>query len=283
MEKFKFRAFTALMMFWSFILETVSGVILYIVPPGRVANWTDWKLWGLTKHQWAATHTILGYVFLVFALLHIYYNWKAITNYLKRKVKTATKMRVEFSASFLLTVLFTCATLLSIPPFGSIMDFGEKIKNSWEDNQNQPFAPHSELLSFDKFLEEIDISNETALEIFKLNGIKIKDQNMLIKDIAAENKISPAKLYSILESALPSEDTEKVRKITSEKSFSGRGYGWKTIEDIAHEINIPANHVLNILRSKGIDAKKEDVIRNIATKYDKKVIEIVEMLRNKQF
>ena len=269
------------MMFWSFILETVSGVILYIVPPGRVANWTNWKLWGLTKHQWAATHTILGYVFLIFALFHIYLNWKAIKNYLKRKVKAVPKIRKEFTVSLLLTVLFTVATLLSIPPFGTIMDFGEKLKNSWENNQNQPFAPHAELLTFNKFLEEIDISTEKAFKILKDNGIMIKDQNMLIKDIAEHNKISPAKFYSILESALSTEDTEKVRKITSKKSFSGRGYGWKTIEDIAHELNIPINYFLNILKSKGIDAKKEDVIRNIATKYNKKAVEIVEMLRKK--
>ncbi len=47
-KQFKIRAFTAMMMLLSFVLETISGIVLYIVPPGRVANWTNWKIWGLT-------------------------------------------------------------------------------------------------------------------------------------------------------------------------------------------------------------------------------------------
>jgi len=38
----------------SLIVDTLSGVILYIAPPGRVEKWIQWKVWGLTKNQWAA-------------------------------------------------------------------------------------------------------------------------------------------------------------------------------------------------------------------------------------
>jgi len=86
-KKFKFRAFTALIMLWSLIIETVSGVVLYIVPPGRIAHWTNWELWSLNKEGWEAIHTIFGYLFLIFACIHIYYNWKSILNYVRKRLK----------------------------------------------------------------------------------------------------------------------------------------------------------------------------------------------------
>ncbi|MBE0460642.1 MAG: DUF4405 domain-containing protein, partial [Candidatus Aminicenantes bacterium] len=63
----KFRAFISLSILWSFLVEAISGIVLYITPVGRVANWTNWKFLGLTKQNWEAIHTIFGYVFLLFA------------------------------------------------------------------------------------------------------------------------------------------------------------------------------------------------------------------------
>ena len=170
-KTFKVRAFTAMMMLWSFILETVSGIVLYIVPPGRVANWTDWKLWGLTKHGWGAVHTILGYVFLLFAVLHIYYNWKPITNYIRRKVHSGLRMRAEMTVSIVVTLVITVLTVASIPPFSSVMDLGESLKNSWEESENEPFIPHAELLTLQEFSRQVEISLEETLAILKGQGI----------------------------------------------------------------------------------------------------------------
>jgi len=41
-KPFNFRAFTALTIFWSFIIEALSGLVLYTVPSGRVADWSHW-------------------------------------------------------------------------------------------------------------------------------------------------------------------------------------------------------------------------------------------------
>ena len=49
LKKFNFRALTSLTLLWMFLALLVSGVVLYIAPPGRIAHWTDWALLGLTK------------------------------------------------------------------------------------------------------------------------------------------------------------------------------------------------------------------------------------------
>ena len=266
-SKFKFRAFTALIVLWSFILENVTGIVLYIVPPGRIAHWTNWKLWGFTKEQWAALHTIFGYIFLIFAVIHIYYNWKPILNYIKRKVKTGLRMRMELTVSLILTVLVFVATAISIPPFSTVMDFGTKMKNSWEESNQEPFIPHAEEMSLDKLIEQIGISLEEAQLLLEEKGIKVENSGSLVKDIAKDFDTSPVAIYEILEKEPP------------QKKQSGRGYGWKTLENIAQDLSIPLEDIMAFLQSEGIDAQKDEVIRNVAEKNGMTPYELVEKIQ----
>lgn len=265
--KFKFRAFTALIVLWSFIIENLSGVILYIVPPGRIAHWTNWKLWGFTKEQWAALHTIFGYIFLIFAAIHIYYNWKAIMNYIKRKIKAGVRMRMELAVASILTILVFVATAISIPPFSSVMNLGEKFKNSWEESSQEPFIPHAEELSLEELIEQIGISLDEALAILEKERIEVKDTSLQIRDIAKDNNTSPVAIYEVLE------------KDPSKKTPSGKGFGRKTLETLAQEMDIPLVDIFEFLRSEGIETQKNEVIRTIADKLKKTPYELVEMIR----
>ena len=47
----KIRKITSLTALISFIFLVLTSVVLYIVPQGRVAYWSDWHLWGLTKTE----------------------------------------------------------------------------------------------------------------------------------------------------------------------------------------------------------------------------------------
>lgn len=40
----------------SFVMLLLSGAMLFVAPPGRVANWSNWRLLGLTKHDWGGLH-----------------------------------------------------------------------------------------------------------------------------------------------------------------------------------------------------------------------------------
>jgi hypothetical protein len=277
-RKFRFRAFTALMMLWSFVLETVSGVVLYIVPPGRIAHWTNWKLWGYTKEQWAAMHTIFGYVFLIFAVLHIYYNWKPIVNYIRSKLKAGLRMRAELVVSLVITVLVFIATVISLPPFSTVMDIGENFKNSWEESQNEPFVPHAELMRFEEFIEQIGIHEEKALRVLEASGIIVKDRQTLIKEIAEENGVAPSEIHDLLIRSLSDEEKDKLTDAASRQSRGG--FGMKSLEQVASELGLSAKDAIRILESKGIAAKKDDLIRSIATNSGKKPVDIVNFLRD---
>jgi hypothetical protein len=276
-RKFRFRAFTALMMLWSFVLETVSGVILYIVPPGRIAHWTNWKLWGYTKDQWGAMHTIFGYVFLVFAVLHIYYNWKPIVNYIRSKLKAGLRMRTELVVSLVITVLVFIATVISLPPFSTVMDIGEGFKNSWEESKNEPFVPHAELMRFDEFVKTLGIPEDKALQILEASGIAVRDRKALIKEIAENEDVAPSEIHDLLVQSLSKEEKDKLSGAAGSQPRGG--FGAKTLAQVAAELDISAEDAVDVLESKGISAKKDELIRTIATNNGKRPFEIVNILR----
>lgn len=59
------RKITSLTATLSFVLTVVTSIILYIVPHGRVAYWSDWRMWGLNKTQWGDIHINMGLLFLL--------------------------------------------------------------------------------------------------------------------------------------------------------------------------------------------------------------------------
>ena len=103
-KSFSWRVFISFGLFIAVLMMLVSGVILYISPPGRVANWTDWRMIGLTKRGWQNQHVIFGFAFLILSLFHLFFiNWKAFLSYLKSKTNEGLKSPGE-----LLTIISFC-------------------------------------------------------------------------------------------------------------------------------------------------------------------------------
>lgn len=131
-RKFKLRPFVSLFTALSFIHLIFTSIILYIVPPGSFANYTNWKLLGVTKGGWQAQHTIMGFLFVAFAVIHIVLNWKVFINYIRSKVKKAVNRTWELITVVVLVVFISLGTAYSLVPFSSVMNLGDNLSNSWE-------------------------------------------------------------------------------------------------------------------------------------------------------
>ncbi len=83
----KLKKIVSLCALLAFATTLVTSIVLYVVPQGRVAYWADWGLLGLSKEQWGAIHINVGFLFLISLLVHVYYNWKPLTSYLKNKAR----------------------------------------------------------------------------------------------------------------------------------------------------------------------------------------------------
>lgn len=218
-KKFKFRAFVSLTIFWTFIVEALSGLILYTVPPGRIADWAHWEFLGFTKGGWEMIHTIFGYLFLIFVSIHLYKNWKSIVHYIKRKVRRVFQARVELGVSLALVVIVFVGAVFSIPPFRSVMDLGSVIKDTWPENKEQPFLVRAEKLSMDQFLRLLDIPFTQAYKVLRENGVEIKDKKSRVIDVAHQNHTSPSNIYKILKKLIPPQKRINRDRLIRKESF----------------------------------------------------------------
>ncbi len=199
-KKFNWRGWTTFVTVVSFIVDTLSGIILYISPPGRIANWTNWNIWGLTKEEWGAIHTIFGYVLLIIVGIHLYNNWKMFWHYIWSKIRKALNLRREMIGATLLCLFIFLGTLWEIPPFSSTMELGEYFKESWEESKVETPVAHGEILSLKEFAEKTHVPIEQVLSALKSKGYTVKNTELSVGEIAKQNKTSPDKLYEALKS-----------------------------------------------------------------------------------
>ena len=76
--KFQSKGFTSLLLAVALPILGFSGIILYVTPRGRIANWTGWTMLGLGKQGWQAVHINVALLFLIVACIHLYLNWRSV-------------------------------------------------------------------------------------------------------------------------------------------------------------------------------------------------------------
>ncbi len=113
---FDSRAFVAFVVAAAFLVATVTGIVLYVVPQGRVANWVEWRLLGLTKPDWTDVHILLGLVFIVVGIIHLYNNWRPFKHRLAERVKGHVSLRVEVGATLRRSIVFVAGAIAHLPP-----------------------------------------------------------------------------------------------------------------------------------------------------------------------
>ncbi len=65
------------------VVMGVTGVGLYLAPPGRIARATNWMWLGMDKHVLGDVHAYFGFAMLTIAVLHLLLNWKPLKSLLK--------------------------------------------------------------------------------------------------------------------------------------------------------------------------------------------------------
>ena len=130
--KFQTRGFTSLLLTLSFLVATVSGVVLYLTPRCRTANWTDWSILGLSKHDWSAVHINTCLLLLIVAAVHLFLNWAVFRSYVKKTVGRGRQLKQETLLAVLFTVLITAGAYFDIPPFSTVAASRWRIKAYWD-------------------------------------------------------------------------------------------------------------------------------------------------------
>ena len=275
-KKFNLRSFTSFSLVFSTIIMSWSGFILYVAPPGRIANWGTWELMLFTKAEWQALHTIFSYLFFILFIIHLFFiNWKAFLTYIKSKVKAGLNRKWELGTAVVLSTVIFIGTLLSWTPFGPVMAFGEKVKQSWDSKLESPPAIHMEIFNLEQLSLVFDsVPPAELLKTLMDNNIEINPSDTTLKMIAEGNNTTPASLYNILASKYK----QSTGPAMGRGGGSGQGFGKYTLKMAAENSGQDLNDLILLLRQKGIEADGETSLRTIADKMGITPMEVNEML-----
>lgn len=255
------KKITSLTMLLAMLVMTFTGILLFIAPQGRVANWANWEILGLSKELIAGIHTTFMVLFIVATILHIFYNFNPMISYMKNSAREFVLFTKEMIVAFILTIVFLAGTVFEIAPFSTFLGFGEKIKNSWEKDYGTAPYSHAELSSLESFTSKVGFDLEKSKEILKASNIKFEQTQSLAK-IAENNSISPNFIYNLLKMNLQKND---------EKSVPLTGLGKKTVNEVAQTLGISSEEFISKLNSIGINANKNDKFKEVVEQQNSSV------------
>ncbi|NWG76022.1 MAG: DUF4405 domain-containing protein [Rubrivivax sp.] len=129
---FQWRAWVSVVVLLSFAVLAASGFVLWVAPPGRIANWGDWTLLGLRKSEWAALHIWFALVFAIMALTHLVFNWRPLLCYFKNRLSQQWGFRREWIAAAALCAVVFVGVRREFPPFSSLLAFTHDVRQSWD-------------------------------------------------------------------------------------------------------------------------------------------------------
>lgn len=267
------RKITSLTLFHSFVLLMLTSVILYIVPHGRVAYWSDWHLWGISKTEWGNLHINLGVLFLIAFVFHLYFNFKVIMAYLKNKAKELRVFTGSFNAAFLLTLLVCIGTYFMIPPMSYVIDLGNAITEKADVKYGEPPYGHAELSSLKIFSKRVNLDLNRAKELLDIAGIIYSGDKQPIGEIAKANKLTPKDMYEIMKPA-----EIKPEPGSSFPDAPPPGFGRNTLADICAEYNLHLPEILRALQNNNIKASAENSIKDIAEQNGQEPMNIFEII-----
>jgi len=279
------RKITSMTMFVSFVLLLLNSVILYIVPEGRVAYWADWHMGGLTKAEWGDQHVTIGVLFLVAGFLHLYFNWSVITAYMKNKAREVKVFTGSFNAALAITLLVAIGTYFEVPPMSTIVHISAEIKDSGARKYGEPPYGHAELSSLTLFSKKEGLDADKALELMQAAGLKVESTKETLKNIAANNKLTPQQVYEIIKPARPEGDVAAAEAPAAPVAVSfpdhpKPGFGKKSLEEVCVELGINIDLIVKGLKGLGIDCSGSQSIKDIGEASGKEPMEIFEAIRS---
>ena len=271
------RKIASMTLFISFLFLILTSIILYIVPQGRVAYWADWTLWGMSKSEWGNLHINLGFLFLFAGILHMYFNWRPITAYMKNRARELKVLTPAFNIALLITVIVGLGTYFEIPPMSSVISLGEAIKDSAAKKYGEPPYGHAELSSLKFFAKKQDLNLSLAIDLLSKKGLTPVKSSDTLAAIAAAHKLSPQDIYNVIKLAA-TDDGKDEKPIFPDSPMSG--FGNMTLAEICAEYSLVFPEIRRGLKEKSMEAEAAMTVKEIGTKNGIEPIAIFEAIHS---
>lgn len=211
----RLRSFTSLALTLTSVLLATTGIILYVMPHGRIAYWNDFRIWGLGKDPWTSLHLILALLFIVLATTHAVLNIKPLVRYLKSKVAV-------LAAAVGTVLILVLTAVVDAPPSSWLMSGSEVAKTGWDEPS--PPMPHFEMQSLKAVAGYHGEDVEDLITKLEEGGVDGARPDETIGEIADRTGEAPARLYEMMGGSPDSKPfTDSFRKGDGRGSGDGRG------------------------------------------------------------
>ncbi len=276
------RGFITFLTLLSFVVMTVTGIVLYFAPQGRVAYWVDWRFWGIDKNDWGNIHTISCFLFIFVGIYHLILNWKALVNYVSHRAVRGFRLKKEFMVALAICLIVVLGSMYQAPGIKQVLDFGDYAKARWvKSKEYDPPIAHAEQLSLKNFARKMNIDLAPATAELGKNGIKVASPDDSLSKIAKDNQTSPVNLYiqikkfetALQEGSKPSYTTEMV-----DERFAGKGMGKKKLAEICRELGLDLNLAKERLAKNKVTANDDQTLHDLAGKINVTPIDILKIL-----
>jgi hypothetical protein len=164
-------------------------------------------------------------------------------------------LKREFAIAALVCAVFVGGTIWSLPPFTYISSWNDSLKDYWEATSAEPPVPHAEEWTLAELAERTGTSVAVITARFEAQGYAVTEPSQALKDIAAENGVSPNVLFALVSESKGAGENSKMR---------GSGLGRKTLAEYCEDQNIPLQDAVTRLRDAGIVADSGQRMKAIA-------------------
>ena len=263
-NKQSMRSLVSFLVTWSFVVLTVTGLVLYIVPQGRIAYWLHWSLGGL---------------FIAAGALHLYFNWKTFLSFLAARAGGHLKLKREILVATLLTGAVFAVSVADLPPASWVFDLNEQVKAAWVTSPElEPPFGHAEALSLAAMAKRMRFDLDRALAALQARGIAFDGRQDTLEAIARRNGIRPMDVYAIIRVPEAAPPALPQTREALEAELAGSGLGRKTLAQIATELGVDLAPALQRLQAAGIGATADDTAKAVAEAHERKPIDVVAVM-----
>ena len=276
------RSLIAFIVTLAFVILTITGLVLYVVPQGRVAYWTHWALLGLGKEQWGDVHMMFGGIFIVAGIVHLYFNWKPFKKFLADRVKGKLQIKQEFVVAMSFSILIIVMSIFHIPPVSWVFDLNHVLKDSWVTSPElEPPFGHAEEVSLAGISRRMGLDLEKGVKALKTEGYSFDGPQDSLEKIALANNVTPMDVYAVIRryekqaepipsSGMTVEDVEA--------RYAGTGLGRKTLVEVCQSVQIGITNCVERLSLKGFSLETDEKLKQAAERYNINPIDVLKML-----
>jgi len=291
-KRFNGRGLVSLLVAGGFAVMAVSGIMLFLAPPGRIAHWVDWALLGLTKDQWGDLHIVAGALFLGAGIWHLVNNWKPFLHHLRTRARGLAIPRREGAVALAVLALLAIGAVERVPPITTLLEARDSARDWWSPAlEDQPPFGHAEEISLVALAYRIHKDVEAAVAALTDAGLTVPaGRGTTLRDVADANGVTPAFVYARL-AAVPEVlgvggtvdggtvdgGAEPLSAEMLEARFAGIGVGRQTLAEVARTVGQPVEALLWRLSRHGLEAGPDDRLKPLAEAAGQTPLEVLRL------